>query len=88
MAVRARGLTEEKLTAIDLAALGDGQIGYIRSIDSAEAERRFPAVEGLPQEITLFVLHAADGTPLCLADSRDAAIAHAIADDLQLAGVH
>ena len=48
----------------------------------------FPAVKGLPEGISLFSLHAADGTPLALTDTKQAAIGHAIDDDLQIASVH
>ena len=34
----------------------------------------FPAIEGLPKGINLFALHAADGTPLALTDSHQAAV--------------
>jgi hypothetical protein len=48
----------------------------------------FPAIEGLPQGINLFSLHAADGTPLALTDTKQAAIGQAIDDDLEIASVH
>ena len=33
-------------------------------------------------------LHAADGTPLVLTDSRQAAIGHAMGDELEIASIH
>ena len=33
-------------------------------------------------------LHAADGTPLALTDSRQAAVGHAMGDELEVAAVH
>jgi hypothetical protein len=45
-------------------------------------------VEGLPTGIDLFSLHAADGTPLVLTDSRQSAIGHALGDELEIASVH
>ncbi len=48
----------------------------------------FPAIEGLPQGINLFALHAADGTPLALTDSRQAAVGHAMGDELEIASLH
>jgi hypothetical protein len=53
-----------------------------------EAKALFPAVENLPEGIDLFSLHGADGTPLILTDSRQAAVGHAIGDELEIASVH
>jgi len=72
----------------ELASLGDGQIAYIKELSSEEAERMFPAVEGLPRGINLFALQSADGTPIILTDSRQAAIGHAKGDKLEVASVH
>ncbi len=72
----------------NLAQLGDGKIAYIRAMTSDEAHRMFPALEGLPKDIELYALHGADGTPLVLTDSRDAAIGHAVGDKLKVASIH
>lgn len=76
------------MSQIELARLGGGQIAYIKELSSDEARRMFPAVEGLPSGIDLFALHAADGTPIALTDSRQAAVSHAMGDELQIASVH
>ena len=76
------------MTEGELATLGGGVVAYIKTLTSDEASRMFPAVRGLPDGINLFSLHAADGTPLALTDTRQAAIGHAIDDDLQIASVH
>jgi hypothetical protein len=76
------------MTETELATLGGGVVAYIKTLTSDEASRMFPAIEGLPQGINLFSLHAADGTPLALTDTRQAAIGHALDDDLQIASVH
>jgi hypothetical protein len=72
----------------DLAKLGGGKVAYIRMMSSEEAKAMFPAVEGIPTGIDLFALHAADGTPLALTDSRQAALGHAMGDELEIASVH
>ena len=36
----------------------------------------------------LFALHAADGTPIMLTDSREAAIANAASQQLEMVSVH
>lgn len=76
------------MTEGELATLGGGVVAYIKTLTSDEASRMFPAVKGLPEGISLFSLHAADGTPLALTDTKQAAIGHAIDDDLQIASVH
>ena len=72
----------------ELAKLGGGKVAYIKVMSHDEAKELFPAVENLPEGIDLFSLHAADGTPLVLTDSRQAAIGHALGDDLEVASVH
>jgi hypothetical protein len=72
----------------DLAKLGGGKVAYIKILTSEEAKEMFPAIEGLPQGINLFALHAADGTPLALTDSRQAAVGHAMGDELEIASLH
>lgn len=72
----------------ELARLGGGKIAYIRMMTSDQAKEMFPAVEGIPAGIDLFALHAADGTPLALTDSRQAAMGHAMGDELEVASLH
>ena len=45
----------------------------------------FPMIEGLPRGINLFSLHAADGTPIALTDTLQAAIGHAEEGELAIA---
>jgi hypothetical protein len=76
------------ITELELARLGDGQVAYIKSMTSAEARRMFPTIKGLPRGIDLYALHAADGTPIALTDSRQAAVGHALDGELELASLH
>lgn len=76
------------MSELELARLGDGQVAYIRTLTTAEAKRMFPAIDGLPKGIDLFALHAADGTPIALTDSWQAAIGHARDGELEVASVH
>ena len=73
---------------IEFAHLGDGEIAYIKEMTTDEAEKLFPSVTGLPQGVNLYALHAADGTPIALTDTRQAAIGHAMDGQLELASVH
>jgi|GEM_PF-121521 hypothetical protein len=72
----------------ELARLGGGEIAYIKVLTSEEAQRLYPMIEGLPSGMNLYALHAADGTPIALTDSRQAAIGHARGDKLEIASVH
>jgi hypothetical protein len=72
----------------DLAKLGGGKIAYIKVMTPDQAKAMFPAVEGIPTGINLFALHAADGTPIALTDSRQAAVGHAMGDELEIAAIH
>jgi hypothetical protein len=76
------------LSERELARLGGGQVAYIREMSSDEAKQKFPAIKGLPRGISLFALHAADGTPIAITDTRRAAIEHAMGDELQIATLH
>ncbi len=79
---------EGVMTNVEFASLGDGQVAYIRQMDGAEAMRLFPALSGMPDGINFFALLGADGTPLAITDSRGAAIANAIENDLEPVSVH
>jgi hypothetical protein len=76
------------MSMTELAKLGGGKIAYIKVMTPDEAKEMFPAVEGIPTGIDLFALHAADGTPLALTDSRQAALGHAMGDELEIASIH
>lgn len=76
------------MSETEFAELGDGRIAYIRELTNAQARRLFPTVEGLPRGINLYALHGADGTPIALTDSRQAAIGHAVEGELEIASVH
>jgi hypothetical protein len=76
------------MSQIELARLGGGQVAYIKILSSDDARRMFPAIEGLPPGISLYALHAADGTPIALTDTRQAALSHAMDDELEIASVH
>ena len=70
------------MSMTELAQLGGGKIAYIKVMTADEAKEMFPAVEGIPAGIDLF------GTPLALTDSRQAALGHAMGDELEIASLH
>ena len=65
-----------------LAALGEGEIAYVKPMSSDEVRRLFPQAPELAPGLALFALLSASGTPILLTDSRDAALANAWAHDL------
>ncbi|MGE0751537.1 MAG: DUF1150 family protein [Variibacter sp.] len=71
-----------------LANLGGGQIAYVKPIRSEDVKAMFPQAPQLAPGLQLFSLHAADGTPIMLTDSREAAIAGARTQDLETVSVH
>ena len=78
------------ITPEALAHMGDGEIAYVKTIRSDEVRALFPQVAdmGIEPGMKLFALHAADGTPIMLTDSREAAIANAWSNELQAVSVH
>jgi len=76
------------MSELELAHLGGGEVAYIKTLTSDEALEMFPMIEGLPKGIPLFSLHAADGTPIALTDTLQAAIGHAHEDELAIAALH
>lgn len=73
---------------IDLAALGNGELSYIRQVSAEKAREEFPSIEKMPKDIDLYVLHGADGTPLALTDTKQAAIGYAMGGDLEIRMLH
>jgi hypothetical protein len=71
-----------------LAHLGDGRIAYVKTILSDEVRKLFPQAPQIAPGIRLFSLHAADGTPIMLTDTREAAVANAWSQELETVSVH
>jgi hypothetical protein len=71
-----------------LAHLGDGKIAYLRTIRSEDVHKQFPQAPALAPGTLLYALHAADGTPILLTDSREAAVANAWSNELETVSVH
>ncbi|MBY0559813.1 DUF1150 domain-containing protein [Hyphomicrobium sp.] len=87
-ATEVRDLVGPVMSELELARLGGGEVAYIKTLTSDEAIEMFPQIEGLPKGIPLFSLHAADGTPIALTDTLQAAIGHAQEDELSIAPLH
>ncbi|MBU6458810.1 MAG: DUF1150 domain-containing protein [Bradyrhizobium sp.] len=78
----------ESVSSEMLAQLGEGHIAYVKQVRSEDVPDLFPQAPKIAPGMTLFALHAADGTPIMLTDSREAAIANAWSNELQAVSVH
>jgi hypothetical protein len=77
-----------QMTAEALAHLGEGHIAYVKQIRSEDVPGLFPMAPQMTPGLKLFALHAANGTPIMLTDSLEAAIANAWSNELQAVSVH
>lgn len=77
-----------KFSDLEFANLGGGAVGYIREIDSEQAGVLLGSASVLPQGARLFCLYNADGTPVSISGSREAALATAMSQDLHPMAVH
>ena len=75
-------------TPESLAALGAGEIAYVKPIMSEDAARLYPQVGSIQPGVQLFTLNAADGTPIMIADSAELAMANARENELVPLAVH
>ena len=71
-----------------LATMGEGQIAYVKPIRSEDVPNLFPQAPKLSPGLKLFALHAANGAPIMLTDSLEAAVANAWSHELQTVSVH
>ena len=80
--------TIARLAPTELAALGEGQVAYVKPMQSDEVQRLFPQAPAMAPGLQLFALLSASGEPILLTDSRDAAVANAWAHDLETVALH
>jgi hypothetical protein len=76
------------ITQDALAHLGDGRLAYVKTIRSEDVADLFPQAPKIAPGIKLFSLHSADGTPIMLTDTREAALANAWSQELEAVSVH
>jgi hypothetical protein len=76
------------ITQDALAHLGDGRLAYVKAIRSEDVAGMFPQAPEIAPGVTLFALHAADGTPIMLTDTRESALANAWSHELEAVSVH
>lgn len=80
--------TSPVITQDALAHLGDGRLAYVKAITAEDVARMFPQAPEIEPGVTLFSLHAADGTPIMLTDTRESALASAWSNELEAVSVH
>lgn len=79
---------EHIISQAALAAIGDGQVAYLKPIKSDDIATLFPGAPTVAPGLNLFALLSADGTPIIITDSRDAALANAWEHDLETVSLH
>jgi hypothetical protein len=72
----------------DFAILGGGRIAYVKPIRSEDVHSLYPEAPEMEPGMRLFALHAADGTPILVTDTREAAVANARTHELETMSVH
>lgn len=77
-----------EMTREDLAALGRREVAYVRAIDVAQVKDMIGSDADVPDEAQFYCLYLADGTPVTIAGSREAAAASAEEHDLMTISVH
>lgn len=73
---------------INLASLGLGEVAYVRKVTPRDVERMTGQKIFADPAKTLYCLYMADGTPMAVSDSREAAVANAFEHDLAAISVH
>ncbi len=76
------------LSPQDLALLGGGALGYIREIEVREARKLLGGQASVANNARLFCLYSADGTPVSISGSREAAEGSAFEHELMAMSVH
>ncbi len=79
---------DRAMSAQEFAVLGGGEIAYIKAVKAKEMKKLFPQLEDVPEGVDLYALHAADGTPIALADSHPGAVANAKEQELRVVSLH
>ena len=79
---------DQPLSMDEFAHLGQGAIAYVKPIRSEEVPTLFPQAPAMQPGLDLFMLLGADGVPILLTDSKDAALANAWEHQLQTVSLH
>ncbi|HVZ14397.1 MAG TPA: DUF1150 domain-containing protein [Bauldia sp.] len=80
----------EKFTMTDdaFAVFGGGKIAYVKPLNAEQARGMFPSMPPVAPDLELWALVGADGSPIMLADSREAVMMNANEHELETMSVH
>jgi hypothetical protein len=81
-------ITDLNMNAKALAQLGGGIVGYVKEIATDDAQKLLGERMTLKNVTQLFCLYNADGTPISISQSREAALGSAEEHALLAASVH
>ena len=81
-------IPQAAISTHELAAMGGGKIAYVRALRGDELCRLFPQAPQMQPDQQIYLLLAADGSPLVIADSEQAAVANAWDNDLVTVSLH
>jgi hypothetical protein len=81
-------LAKQVMSPESFAALGGGEVAYVRPLNAEEARGLFPQMPQVTPNLELWALLAADGTPIMLSDSREAVVMNAQEHDLEMVSLH
>jgi hypothetical protein len=83
-------MTSEKnlMTPENFAGLGGGRIAYVRLLNADQARGMFPSMPPVAPGLELWALLGADGSPIMLADSREAVVLNAHENELEPVSLH
>ncbi|MCB1491876.1 MAG: DUF1150 domain-containing protein [Rhodobiaceae bacterium] len=76
------------ITPEAFAALGGHEWAYLREMTAEEAATRFPGVPEMSPGSPIYAVFRADGTPIALTDTAEAAYENMLARDLRPVTVH
>ena len=76
------------ITPQDLAHLGEDEIAYVKPMRSEEITEIFPQAPEIEPGLKLYALVSANGRPIILTDTREAALANARQNELTTVSIH
>ena len=81
-------VTRDQMSPEAFALLGAGRLAYVRAVRSEDVAVLHAEAPSLAPGEIVFVLHDADGSPLVIAETLEAAIADAVRHQRDTVSVH
>ncbi len=72
----------------DLAKLGTPHIVYVRAVPAGDLRDEIKELETVPEDMTLYSVHAADGTRMAIMDRIETALSVARDHEMDPVSVH